>query len=234
MIAENTQNNLIRMAIAQVFQVSGGNVSKIFNDLQSAYKDGRWYHTLDHVGDMLRQLEYHYPLDNPYAFKAAILYHDYIYDPSRGKPGYDNISNEAQSAIICKNVMEQYRLDKQTIQRAVDLIKMTETHEAPRNDDDAALFIDLDMSIIGARRERYSEYAHGVAKEYLSVFSPEAYLQGRTKFLNDFLKRDEFFLTPAFGQFEDQAADNMRWELNTLPYIISKAKPTSPAPALQI
>ena len=85
--------------------------------------------------------------DDPEAVEAAIWFHDAIYD-SKAK------DNEAQSAALAEKKLAG-RADPDRLRRILAMIIATATHELPRFDDahsirDAALFLDMDLSILGA------------------------------------------------------------------------------------
>jgi predicted metal-dependent HD superfamily phosphohydrolase len=78
------------------------------------------------------------------------------------------------------------------------------------------LFLDLDISILGAPEEKYNAYAKQIRKEY-SSYSWEEYCRGRTKVMTSFLQRDRIFLTDHFhATYEEQARNNIQRELNSL------------------
>lgn len=237
MIKKDVQDSLIRGAVAEVFtKASAPQLKKLVKELSGDYSEGpRFYHTFEHIAEMLSLMKnFALPLENKQAFKAAVLYHDCIYDPARYRPKYESISNESQSAIICFNALENFGVKKDTARRARDLILMTEDHVAPEGDHEAALFLDLDMAILGMPRSRYEFYARGTAREFLSVLTPDEYLQGRQAFLKGVLKRDAIFKTQEFTRMEIAARENIAWELENLDAIVKRivtARELKPEPA---
>lgn len=193
----------------------------------------RHYHTLTHICEMLEMAKKFDITDT--AFLAAILYHDIVYEPGRYAPGYPGPSNEQDSADFCKEVLSAAQLDKTIIKRASDLIVMTQTHAAPEDDHEARLFMDIDMAIVGANPFRYEEYCYATTKEFLTVFTPEQYLAGRSHFLKHTKDQTPVFKTAYFEDREAPAMQNMTWELANLQTIVLRtsgqaARPANPGP----
>ncbi len=101
---------------------------------------------------------YRASLHDPEAVEAAIWFHDAIYD-SRAK------DNEAQSAALAEEKLAG-RTDPERLGRIGTMIVATATHELPSlqslGDEhfigDAALFLDMDLSILGAAPEAFDAY----------------------------------------------------------------------------
>jgi predicted metal-dependent HD superfamily phosphohydrolase len=95
------------------------------------------------------------------------------------------------------------------------------THELPRLADeksirDAALFLDMDLSILGASPEAFDAYEQAVRREYAWVEEP-MWRAGRGAVLKSFLARQYIFHTDAFRRrFEPQARQNLARSLETL------------------
>ena len=140
----------------------------------------RGYHGWDHPLALLRHFEgVRDRLHDPIAVEAAILFHDAIYDPKRS-------DNEPLSAKLAAQVLEG-RVEPDTLARTVRMIEATQFH-ALRDDisaeegHDTAIFLDLDLSILGASPEAFDAYEEGVRKEY--GFVPEdAFKAGRAAIL---------------------------------------------------
>lgn len=194
---------------------------KIYEDLKRTYgQSHRHYHTLRHITEML-EISQDFELNDKKAFLAAVLYHDYIYEAERYAPNYVGMSNEQESAVRAQSILLNNGVPPEIVFRAKELILMTQTHKAPEDDHEAWLFMDTDMSIIGASQRRYSEYAGGNAREFLQVFMPETYLKGRTFFLEG--AKSPIFKTAQFAGREAQAQENIQWELKHLTELASAA-----------
>jgi predicted metal-dependent HD superfamily phosphohydrolase len=224
MIKPQIRDQLVKKAIAEVFRrASDQKLKTIFGVLAKSYGERhRHYHTLDHVAEILALSE-NFPLDNAQAFKAAVLFHDVIYDPARYASNYHNISNEGQSSIICMNEMDAQGIKPNIVARAKNLILMTKDHVPPKSDHEAALFLDMDLAILGMPRSRYEFYAFGTAREFLSSFTPNDYIKGRKLFLNGILDRDTIYQTSEFSSTEKMSRENVLWELENLDRIVARA-----------
>lgn len=167
----------------------------------------RYYHGLAHIEALLAlAAEYRPALADPEAVEAAIRFHDAVYD-SRAK------DNEARSAALAREKLAG-RTDEGRIDRIAAMIEATATHEVPAfagpgTVRDAALFLDMDLSILGAAPEVFDAYEQAVRREYAWVDEP-AWRAGRAAVLKNFLARRHIFHTPEFRErFEGQARRNM-------------------------
>ena len=97
-------------------------------------------------------------------------------------------------------------------ERTVELILLTARHGrlAPGDvDDEAALFLDCDMAILGAAPPAFDAYDAAVAVEYRAV-PPEAYHTGRCAFLAGLLAQPRIFLSDRFhARLDDDARANL-------------------------
>ncbi|RWQ36992.1 MAG: hypothetical protein EOS21_23090 [Mesorhizobium sp.] len=184
-------------------------------ELSALYRaEGRHYHSLAHIEAMLA-LAGHYraSLHDPEAVEAAIWFHDAIYD-SRAK------DNEAKSAALAEKKLSG-RTDAQRLGRITAMIIATATHELPHFGDenavrDAALFLDMDLAILGATPNAFDAYEQAVRREYGWVEEP-MWRAGRSAVLKSFLARPHIFHTEEFRQrFEPQARQNMARSLKAL------------------
>ncbi|WP_421913265.1 hypothetical protein [Mesorhizobium sp.] len=176
--------------------------------------EGRHYHGLAHIEAMLALCRYYSVLlDDVEAVDAAIWFHDAIYD-SRAK------DNEARSAALAEKELAG-RADTKRIDRIKAMIVATATHELPPFGDtnalrDAALFLDMDLSILGAAPAAFDAYESAVRREYGWVEEP-MWRAGRGAVLKTFLAREHIFHTEEFRQrFEAQARHNIARSLQAL------------------
>lgn len=134
--------------------------------------------------------------DQPAEVYVAIVFHDAIYVPGAR-------DNEAKSAAWARRSGLPVDLE-----RVAALIDLTARHGAlaPADvDRDAALFLDCDMSILGARPEVFDAYDEGIAREYADV-PAEAYRAGRRAFLTRLASEPRIFLSDYFHARLDAAA----------------------------
>ncbi|MGX7872627.1 HD domain-containing protein [Mesorhizobium sp. ORM6] len=184
-------------------------------ELSALYQAGdRHYHNLAHIEAMLALAgDYRGLLGDPEAVEAAIWFHDAIYD-SKAK------DNEARSAALAETRLAD-RIDAGRMSRIGAMILATATHQLPHFDDaaatrDASLFLDMDLSILGAAPDAFDAYERAVRREYDWVEEP-MWRAGRSAVLNSFLTRPHIFHTEEFRQrFEPQARLNMARSLETL------------------
>ena len=177
-------------------------------ELAALYRQpGRHYHDLAHIEALLALAgEYRGRLSDPEAVEAAIWFHDAIYDSRRS-------DNEARSAALAaENLAAHAPPDR--LARIVEMIEATATHALPDLGDeaatrDAAFFLDMDLSILGAPPPAFNSYEAAVRREYAWV-DGEAWRSGRAAVLKKFLARPRIFHTEAFRQnFETQARKNI-------------------------
>lgn len=167
----------------------------------------RHYHNLAHIDALLAlAVEYRLALSDPEAVEAVIWFHDAIYD-SQAK------DNEAQSAALARRKLAG-RTDGDRIGRIAAMIEATATHQIPEMgfrdaERDAALFLDMDLSVLGAPTSVFDAYEQAVRREYAWV-DEAAWRTGRSAVLTSFLERPSIFHTPEFRErFESQARENM-------------------------
>lgn len=184
-------------------------------ELSALYEaEGRHYHDLGHIEAMLALAnDYKTSLHDLEAVEAAIWFHDAIYD-SRAN------DNEARSAALAEKKLAG-RTDAQRLGRITAMISATATHELPQFDDenaarDAALFLDMDLAILGAPPDAFDAYEQAVRREYGWVEEP-MWRAGRGAVLQNFLARPHIFHTEEFRQrFEARARQNMARSLEAL------------------
>lgn len=180
------------------------NSAPYFAELEARYSEPhRAYHNLAHVMDCLAEFESVRNLaHDPSVVEMAIWYHDAVYDP-RAK------DNEEQSAGLAAKVGSEIGLLSSLNQRVNNLILATKKHDASL-DRDAAVMVDVDLSILGREPQRFDEYENQIRQEYDWV-SDEAFTAGRTAVLESFLTRPVIYSTEVFrNKYEQQARANLK------------------------
>jgi predicted metal-dependent HD superfamily phosphohydrolase len=176
-----------------------------FEDICKHYAEpGRFYHTLDHVQNLLEIIEslglYGRNLN---ALKLATWLHDVIYDSKAS-------DNEERSAQYAGRLCEELAIPEGRL--VASLVQKTKTHDAGA-DADAQVLIDADLAILGASEPAYRDYAERIRQEYALV--PEAdYRKGRRRVLENLLSRPKLF--HFLSQLEDPARRNMVAEIARL------------------
>lgn len=175
---------------------------------------GRYYHGIGHVKALLELArQFRSALSDPQTVEAAIWFHDAIYD-SRAK------DNEARSAELARRKLAT-RASPERVARVAAMIEATADHRIPAFGDpairrDAALFLDMDLSILGAEPAAFDAYERAVRREYGWV-SEAAWRAGRAAVLKSFLGRRHIFHTAEFrSSFERPARANLARSLAAL------------------
>jgi predicted metal-dependent HD superfamily phosphohydrolase len=174
----------------------------------------RGYHAWSHPEALLRLLsEVRDRLHDPLAVECAIILHDAIYDPTKS-------DNEARSAALAREMLGGV-VPANTVRRAVQLIEATERHLVPETlaadeAEDMRIFLDLDLSILGASPDAFDLYEAGVRHEYRHV--PEsAFRAGRARILEQFLSREWLYMSPwGRERLEAKARENLQRSLAAL------------------
>jgi predicted metal-dependent HD superfamily phosphohydrolase len=147
------------------------------------------------------------------AMFLAILFHDAVYDPQSS-------TNEEDSALLFQEFASESGLDgahPSTTQRVTQFIIATKHHPvADSNPVDLALFLDVDMAVLGKDPSAYKSYAGLIREEYRHV-PRDVYCAKRADVLEAFLGQPRIYGTPLMRQsLERQARDNVRAEIAAL------------------
>jgi len=165
---------------------------------------GRFYHTMDHIHDVLDTVDRLSSVPTRLAsVKLASWLHDVIYD-SRAQ------DNEERSAEYATRLCQQLSIPDGT--RVASLILQTKTHIAG-DDADARVLLDADLAILGADEPTYQGYAKNIRLEYAWV-PEDMYCQGRRRILESFLARPKIY--QLLGEREEPARRNITAEIGLL------------------
>lgn len=175
-------------------------------ELSALYRaPDRHYHGIAHIAALLALLDEHRSeIADPEAVEAAIWFHDAVYDSRRN-------DNEAKSADLAAQKLSG--ADPQRVASVVAMIEATATHALPDLSGeavhDAALFLDMDLAILGSGPALFDAYEAAVRHEYEWVDEP-AWRSGRAAVLERFMDRPAIFHTNTFRRlYEQQARDNI-------------------------
>ena len=143
----------------------------------------------------------------PAAVELALWFHDAVYDPKAG-------DNEEQSAAMAKDCLETGGLSKLAV-TVSDLVMATKSHSTEAGPD-AALMVDVDLSILGKGEQRFTEYEAQIREEYRSV--PKLIFNfKRAEILERFLARSRIYATDFFAtKYEQQARRNLAGSIRQL------------------
>lgn len=192
-------------------------VEPVGTDLLARWTEpARRYHTTTHLVEMfgaLEEMEEGREIDDRQCSLArlAAWFHDAIYDPA-ANPG----SNEADSAVLARETLQQLSFANHDIDAIERLIRLTARHDADAAEPLDAAFHDADLWILSAPQERFDGYCDQVRQEYAHVPETE-YRSGRAAILGPLLHRDRIYRTShALHGWETPARINLGRELNRL------------------
>jgi predicted metal-dependent HD superfamily phosphohydrolase len=173
-------------------------------ELVAAYTaPGRHYHDLHHIEALLGLADACADaIADRDAVEAAIWFHDAIYDTRRN-------DNEERSAALAEARLAG-TAGAERIARIAAMIRATAGHSRPDFPDvaaahDCALFLDMDLSILGSPEADFDAYEAAVRREYGWVSEPQ-WRQGRRAVLAGFLARPSIYATPRFQASHEAAA----------------------------
>jgi predicted metal-dependent HD superfamily phosphohydrolase len=189
------------LALAMTHGGDRGTAEAWWREVESHYcEPHRRYHTLEHIRELLALLPH--SCDE---VLAAVWFHDLIYD-RRG-------ANEERSADVSHEALVDLRFPRDSVDRVTKMILATRDHDPGDLPEEASLFLDADLAILGSPRDRYRDYAHAIRFEY-SWVPDDVFRAARDGVLRDFMARPRIYLTDVMrGRFEEQARENMAWEL---------------------
>jgi len=181
----------------------------IFEKLVTVYGEKhRAYHTLEHIDACLRHLDAVTDIaERPHEIEMALWFHDAVYNPFSGTNEQDS-ADWAQKFLKDGGIADESIERIERIERIYKLIMITQNH-SNTTEVDAGLMLDIDLSILGAAPEIYSEFERNVRKEYRRV--PRfIFKKKRKEILQNFLSNDHIYNHPYFSDMlEAQARDNM-------------------------
>ena len=173
-------------------------------ELAAAYATGgRHYHDLHHIETLLAMADACADdIADREAVEAAIWFHDAVYDTQRE-------DNEARSAALAEAQLAGMASDER-IARIAAMIRATAGHAMPDVIDaaarqDCALFLDMDLAILGSPAADFDAYEAAVRREYGWVTEPQ-WRQGRRAVLAAFLARPAIYSTARFRASHEAAA----------------------------
>lgn len=181
-----------------------------YDRLTQAYAEPqRRYHNQQHIVECLGEFDQarHLALQ-PGAVELALWFHDAVYDPKAA-------DNEERSAMFAEQCLFDSGMPGSLIKTVTQLVIATKHHEVD-GAADAALMVDIDLSILGRDAKRFSEYEWQIRQEYNWV--PNAvFASKRAEVLEKFLSRHQIYATEWFqNKYERQARMNLSASINLL------------------
>lgn len=178
--------------------------------LVAAYSEPhRRYHDLRHVEDCLQQLDAAIKLaEQPEEAELALWFHDAIYETSSSR-------NEERSAEWAASFLRSIGAPHARCERLRELVLATR-HAAGPSTGDAALVVDVDLSILGRSPAEFAAFELAIREEYRWV-PGLVYRSKRAAILQSFLDRPAIYATAHFAQlYERQARENLSWAIERL------------------
>jgi predicted metal-dependent HD superfamily phosphohydrolase len=162
----------------------------------------RHYHNLGHIDQCLRELDGIRELcESVDAVELAIWFHDAVYDPTRA-------DNEERSADVAAEAMNATGVGPTAVQEVVEMILATKHNRASASGD-AAVLLDIDLSILGQPPAVFDVYEQAIRCEYAFVDQKD-FNRGRANILRRFLDRKTIYSTHYMQtRYEAQARQNL-------------------------
>lgn len=188
--------------------------------VKSRYAEqGRHYHTFDHALAVLKEvISLRELFKNDIGFEAAKLaaiFHDVIYYVGMVSAWHE--SNEEFSAQLFITVMGAWKVPfssddattnyQKIVKLAALMIRCTQSHQLPNtpggieepkiSEEDLrsiGIFLDADLSILGASAADFQDFENKIRKEY-HMYSDAEYAAGRIKVMSSFLDRPFIYFT---------------------------------------
>jgi predicted metal-dependent HD superfamily phosphohydrolase len=172
--------------------------------LIAIYSGGdRHYHDLHHIKTLLGLAEEHArEISDGEAIEAAIWFHDAVYDTRKA-------DNEGQSAELATELLGAVAANER-VEFIAAMIRASANHRVPVSMQvpaagDCALFLDMDLAILGSPAEEFAAYERAVRREYNWVLEKD-WLAGRSQVLRNFLARPFIYASPQFRRSHEAAA----------------------------
>ncbi len=193
-----------------------GDIHHAFTTMIEDYQHPpRFYHTIDHVADVLAHLDFasqhadelkQIPASDRQNFidmiELAIWYHDVVYDATRH-------DNEALSADNMTTAAQALGIPEDIIHKAQGAILIT-AHHADAKTLAEKIIVDCDLHVLGIDWDKFANNSSLIRREYAHV-PDDAYVQGRAKGLATFITPDGIYKTDAFrARYEQKAVENIR------------------------
>jgi len=185
-------------------------VNDLWLDVLNKYSESwRFYHNLNHIAECLNELRtLSLSPEEDLKIELAIWFHDIIYNRKSS-------TNEEDSAHYFQEQAKNLNISSQLVESVVNYILSTKNHNVSNTCEDKSLklFLDIDLSILGADTQRFLDYDKAIRQEY-SWVPGFLYNAKRKSILKSFLKKDTIFKTPEFFEkYEGKARKNILLKL---------------------
>lgn len=195
--------------VKRYFQLSKEESNRLFQKITNAYQQsGRCYHNIEHIAALVTYIDdQDVSKEERITLLLAAFYHDLVYLPG-------SKSNEERSAQLLEVDFALNEVNPELIATASRIIQETQNHESTEGL--SQLFLDMDVSILGADPDRYLKYCAQIRREFQNI--PEfLYRKGRKRFVEQMLAKPFIFQTNKFRiLLEKQAIYNLSEELKRM------------------
>lgn len=181
---------------------TGSNSAVVWTALIASYSEPwRHYHTIEHLGQCLQQLDLTSSfMDDPAVVEIALWFHDIIHQP-------DASDNEEKSAELFKRTAGK-RFPTDFVENVSKSILAT-VHRDPPQGQDARYLCDIDLSSLGSPWEQFLKDSNALRAEH-SATADAVFYSEKIGFLNTLLERPAVFLTDFFqARYEQAARENI-------------------------
>lgn len=170
---------------------------------------GRRYHTVQHLAACLLEFDGARDLARkPAEVELALWFHDAVYRTYRN-------DNEYESAEWAARFLAEHGAAAEVISNVRNLVLAT-AHASSELTGDAALVVDIDLSILGQPAAVYDEFERNVRKEYWWVPGGR-FAKARCGILRSFLERLSIYHFARFReQYEATARVNLERAIRAL------------------
>src|SRR5688572_53567 len=126
-----------------------GDARPWYDRLTSAYAERhRHYHNQQHIAECLSEFDgARHLVKQPEAVELALWFHDAVYNPH-------SADNEERSAAMAKTCLDEAGVPGLISNAVIELVIVTKSHQ-PSENADAAVMVDIDLSILGQTEERF-------------------------------------------------------------------------------
>ena len=175
----------------------------------------RAYHCLDHLEQMFILFDdLKSDMTRPDLVSFAIFFHDVIYDPT--KSDNEKLSAEMWMKFASENTDI---VSNEDANQVFDWIMSTAAHmkHSKTATGDLAIFLDIDLGVLGWSTPRYFEYSEQISREYQHVPVPQ-FIEGRSTAMQTFLENPEgpYCTTKMQQKYGKQAVANIKAEIDFL------------------
>jgi predicted metal-dependent HD superfamily phosphohydrolase len=184
--------------------------------LERYREDGRRYHDVRHLADVVARLDWLCAPDRPaVTVELAAWFHDAVYR-------FDGSDNEGRSADLAREVLTAHGFDPPTVEETARLVRLTSDHVVAGDDRNGALLCDADLGILAVDPAAYDDYAARVRAEYAAV-ETDRFVAGRRAVVERLLARPTLFGSDRAAGWEEPARANLRRELSRLGAAVRRA-----------